>query len=190
MIAPQSPSNLKYKRKMEVEVNGDSYHFTVSDIHFEIDFELLGTNSNNVWIEFTNNAQYIAGTHETTPFFFVLCRNFHLIEDDMLVMFHVYMRYPKFRFILCTQHMSYLPSSIKEISELVHLKKWCTELYGRSYMTYCDAIMQDYVLGDADEVIDLFKLREKLYQLSTFNFDLHQCMRHMFFTVVKSGRYH
>ena len=44
IIREHSPSKLKYKRKIELEVNSENYYFNISDIHFEIDFELLGTN--------------------------------------------------------------------------------------------------------------------------------------------------
>jgi hypothetical protein len=43
MIKPYSKSGLKYKRKFEIDID-DKKYFNMSDIHFEIDFELLGTN--------------------------------------------------------------------------------------------------------------------------------------------------
>jgi hypothetical protein len=47
-----SKSNLKYSRKIELEINNEKYYFNISDIHFEIDFELLGTNETTIWFEF------------------------------------------------------------------------------------------------------------------------------------------
>jgi hypothetical protein len=71
LILPYSKSKLKYKRKIEISLNGEIYYYNISDVHFEIDFELLGTNEHGLWYEFINQVSTIVQTH---PYFsIILC---------------------------------------------------------------------------------------------------------------------
>ena len=180
LITPYSKSGLKYKRKMEIEVDKELFYFNISDTHFEIDFELLGTNRNAIWNEFMICVNDIVLTHLNTSF--VLCRNFHCIDSDLLHNFSVFMRNPKLKFILCTKHISYLPKSIKKLcSEPITLKKRFTESYGTQYIPFCNQILNLIYNNDND----FFQLREYIYQLSTYNFDIHQCLQYIYFEFCK-----
>ena len=53
MIKNISPSNSKYERKLDVTVNKKNYIFKISDIHYEIDMELLGCNAKVFLIMYT-----------------------------------------------------------------------------------------------------------------------------------------
>ncbi|MEE9574010.1 MAG: hypothetical protein V3W20_13225, partial [Candidatus Neomarinimicrobiota bacterium] len=45
-----SPSKLKYERKLTINLSKKKqYFFKISDIHFEIDMELLGCNAKSLW---------------------------------------------------------------------------------------------------------------------------------------------
>ena len=179
IIRKHSKSDLKYKRKIEITVDGENYYFNISDIHFEIDFELLGTNENALWSDFINHVNDIVDTQMTMGI--VLCRNFHFIDNDLLNIFYTFMRKPKLRFILCTKHISYMPKTIKKSCEIITLKKRYTETYGQQYIPFCENIL----LFIYDKESDLFKLRESIYQLSTYNFDIHQCLQYIFFQICK-----
>jgi hypothetical protein len=180
LILPYSKSGLKYKRKMEIEVDKELYYFNISDIHFEIDFELLGTNENAIWNEFIVRVNDIV--QSKMNFCIILCRNFHFIDNDLLNIFYTFMRNPKLKFILCTKHLSYLPKSIKKLcDEPITLKKRYTESYGRQYIPFCDKILK--LIYDRDN--DFFQLREYIYQLSTYNFDIHQCLQYIYFEFCK-----
>ena len=52
VIEQFSNSKLNYSRKIELEINNEKYYFNISDVHFEIDFELLGTNETTIWAEY------------------------------------------------------------------------------------------------------------------------------------------
>jgi len=180
LIRPHSKSGLKYKRKMEIEVDKELYYFNISDIHFEIDFELLGTNENALWNEFIVHVNDIVNTQMNLGI--ILCRNFHFIDRDLLNIFYTFMRNPKLKFILCTKHISYLPQSIKKIcSKPICLKKRYSESYGTQYIPFCDKILTMIYNRDTD----FFQLREYIYQLSTYNFDIHQCLQYIYFEFCK-----
>jgi hypothetical protein len=182
LIKPYSKSELKYKRKMEIEVNNEPYYFNISDIHFEIDFELLGTNGNSIWIEFYNNVNYIIDTQMDIGI--ILCRNFHFIDSELLTIFYTFMVKPKIKFIICTKNISYLPKEIKEICNILHLKKLCTEDYDLQYKKFCNNIIE-YIKNNED---DLFQLREYIYQLLTYNFDIHKCLQYIYFELIKTKK--
>jgi hypothetical protein len=182
IIKPFSKSDLKYKRKMEIELNNEPYYFNISDIHFEIDFELLGTNSNSIWIEFFNNVKYIVDTQMNIGI--VLCRNFHYINSELLNIFYTFMVRPNIKFILCSRYISYLPTEIKEICDIICLKKIYMENYYLEYKKFCNNII-NYIINNET---DLFQLREYIYQLSTYNFDIHKCLQYIHFELIKTGK--
>jgi hypothetical protein len=181
MIRPYSKSNLKYKRKMEIELNNNLYYFNISDVHFEIDFELLGTNGNSIWNEFYNNVKYIVDTQ--MPFGIILCRNFHFIDSELLIIFYTFMIRSNIRFIICTRYISYIPVEIKEICKIINLNKRYMENYDLEYKQFCNNIINHIKNNDND----LFQLREYLYQLSTYNFDIHKCLQYIHFELLKTG---
>ena len=44
-----SPSNLKYESKVTISYNKDILFYRISDIHIEIDIELLGCQAKSLW---------------------------------------------------------------------------------------------------------------------------------------------
>ena len=183
LLLPYSKSGLKYKRKIEITLNGEIYYYNISDIHLEIDFELLGTNENGLWIEFYGIATSIVQTQPHLEFSVILCRNFHYIDQDLLSIFYTFMRNPKIKFIFCTRYVSFLPKSLKEICKIIPLKKVGNEVYGNQYKPHCDKIVEFIKQGE-----DLFTLREHIYQLFTYNYDIHLCLQYIYFEMIKTKR--
>jgi len=173
-----SPSKLKYSRKIEIDVNNEKYYFNISDVHFEIDFELLGTNENIIWLEFISQVKCIIDTQQRG---FIICKNFHCIKDELLSIFHTFMRDPRLQFILLTKHVSYLPNSIKDKCTIYHLKCRGIETYSFQYIGACNKII-DYILLQNK---DIMELREMLYQLLTYNYDIHECIRYIYFELIR-----
>ena len=54
-ICKYSKSKLNYEKKICITYNKQSYYIKISDIHFEIDMELLGCNTKIIWNEMYNN---------------------------------------------------------------------------------------------------------------------------------------
>lgn len=182
LIRPFSKTELKYKRKMEIVVNQENYYFKVSDVHVEIDFELLGTNENAIWQEFIMSVRDIVRCNMNRCI--ILCRNFHLIKDELSAIFHTFMRDPAIKFILCTQHISYLPVAIKERCTIKNVKQLRTERYSQKHVLLCNRVIELMMAED----IELFELRESLYQLLIHNFDIHQCLQYIYFEMIKKGK--
>lgn len=181
LLLPYSKSGLKYKRKIEITLNNEIYYYTISDIHVEIDFELLGTNEHGLWYEFISHVTTIVQTQH--DFMVILCRNFHLIDNELLSIFYTFMRNPKIKFILGTRYLSFLPKHLKEICTIISLKKVGNEMYGNEYKAYCDKIVDFIKNGN-----DLFLLREYIYQLFTYNYDIHLCLQYIYFETLNTNR--
>lgn len=166
IIKPLSKSKLKYKRKIEIVLNENKYYFNISDIHFEVDFDLLGTNEYSLWIALYQQIQSIC--KEIMGQCIVLCLNFHCIKDELLDIFYIFLRDPSIRFILCSRSMSSLPDTIKNNCSIICLKDKSKQTLS---IKLCDPIV-DMILS---KNIDYFLLRELLYNLLTFNLNINEC---------------
>ena len=176
-----SKTNLKYSRKIELELNNTKYYFNISDIHFEIDFELLGTNQFNIWIEYIQLINSIIDTQDKG---IVICKNYHFIKDELLTIFHTFLRDPKLKFILCSKHISYFPKQLKEKCIIHNLKKIQNIIsYSLQYKCICNKIIE-CVISQSN---DLLLLRELIYSLFTYNFDIHECLMYIFFELIKQN---
>ena len=111
-----SPSGLKYERKLTIDLSKKQYFFKISDIHFEIDMELLGCNAKNLW----NTAYYqILDIVSTRPSRkgIIVCKNFHKIHTELLETFYSYMQTLTHKnmhltYILITNSLCFIPENI------------------------------------------------------------------------------
>jgi hypothetical protein len=53
-ISRYSPTHLKYEKRLTITLNKETYIIKISDIHFEIDMSLMGCNSKLLWNEMHN----------------------------------------------------------------------------------------------------------------------------------------
>ncbi len=116
-IKQYSPSGLKYERKMNINLQKKRQHtFKISDIHFEIDMELLGCHARLLWNEIYKAILDILSARQSHKGI-ILCKNFHKIHNELLDIFYSYMqslehKNIKIAFIIVTETVSFLPNSI------------------------------------------------------------------------------
>jgi D-arabinose 1-dehydrogenase-like Zn-dependent alcohol dehydrogenase len=90
-IEKYSNCNLKYNKKIKFQNEKSSYIYKVSDIHYEIDMNLLGCNSKQLWHEiFLQIIDIISAKNEKKGI--ILCKNFHLIHSELLEIFYSYIQ--------------------------------------------------------------------------------------------------
>ena len=122
MLKPFSPSQLKHDKKIKASTDKQSYTYRISDIHYEVDMSLLGCNSKIIWHEIYSQIVDII-TIKPDKIGFIVCKNFHAIHNELLEIFYSYMqkhcygydgksREIQIRFILITEHVSFLPNNI------------------------------------------------------------------------------
>lgn len=130
-----SPTRLKYERKINITNTKKEYIFKISDIHFEIDIELLGCNAKILW----NDIYYqIIDIVSSSPHkkAFIVCKNFHCIHNELLDIFYSYMQTLyhmniELKYIFITEHISFIPDNILKRCTILPLKRPTKTMYNK-----------------------------------------------------------
>ena len=128
-IKQYSPSELKYEKKMTLQNDKQTYIYRISDIHYEIDMGLLGCNSKSIWHEtFSQIVDIVSIKADKNGI--IICKNFQSIHNELLEIFYSYMQqynHPHLnihiKFILLTEHVSFLPNSIIDSCRIISVKR-------------------------------------------------------------------
>ena len=104
------------------------YTYRISDIHYEIDMATLGCNSKLVWHElFFQIVDIISVSPDKIGI--IVCKNFHLIHNELLDILYSYMRHPfqhmniHIKFILLTEHIGFIPENVLNICSIIPVKR-------------------------------------------------------------------
>lgn len=135
-ILPNSPSKLQQYKKIKFVKDKFSFMYRISDIHYEIDMASLGCNAKTIWHEIYQQCVDIIAVqpHKTGIF---LCKNFHTIHIDLLDIFYSYMQTTVYasalniKFVLLTEHISFLPTIILDNVEIIPVKRPHYDLYAK-----------------------------------------------------------
>ncbi len=179
-LRKQSPSQLHYKRKCVLDLQGETYTFTMSDVHFEIDFERANI-SQTIWTDLYTKIKEILQIKTKLT---LLCCHFHLIDPDLLSVFHTYMRDTTITYLFLTKHVSYFPSCIKEICTIVPVEVAKVSAYDIHHVSRCDPVI-DYIL---QEGYDLVNARELIYKWMIYNLDIYDCIQYVYFEIYRRTR--
>ena len=115
-IKNYSETTLKYEKKLLLTTAKNDFYYKISDIHYEIDIALLGCNSKQLWNELFEQIVDII-TAKRKPQGFIVCKNFHTIQVELLEIFYSYIQKVFYlpitiKFILLTEHYSFIPENI------------------------------------------------------------------------------
>jgi DNA polymerase III delta prime subunit len=134
-IQKYSPSNLDYDKKICIQTEKYNYQYHISDIHYEIDMSLLGCNSKLIWHDIVQQIVDIVSV-KPDKIGILVCKNFHLIHSELLEIFYSYIQEynTKFsviqlRFILISEHISFLPNNVLDACEVINVKRPEKHLY-------------------------------------------------------------
>lgn len=135
ILQKYSPSELKHEKKITVQSEKNNYTFRISDIHYEIDLSFLGCNSKNLWHDiFCQIVDIISIKQEKIGI--IVCKNFHMIHSELLEIFYSYIQ-PfttshmniKIKFIILTEHISFLPNTLLKCCAVLPIQKPSKESY-------------------------------------------------------------
>ena len=135
-IERYSPSKLKYERKMNISLSKEkNYIFKISDIHFEIDMDLLGCNARILWNEIYKSIVDIVKARQSHKGI-ILCKNFNKIHNELLDTFYSYMQTLEdntiqLSYILITESYSFIPNNISNRCIFVPMKRPSMSSYKR-----------------------------------------------------------
>ena len=129
LLKKYSPSQLKYNNKVMLYTEKQNYKYNISDIHYEIDMELLGCHSKLLWHELFLQIIDIIYT-KTDKFGFIFYKNFHHIHNELLDIFYSYIQHYSYKnsiiklyFIIITENISFLNNNIINSSIIVNIEK-------------------------------------------------------------------
>ena len=110
------------------------YMYRISDIHYEIDMATLGCNSKLLWHDlFFQIVDIVSVKPEKTGI--ILCKNFHMIHNELLEIFYSYIRHPlqhiniQLKFIIITEHIGFIPDNIVNACQIISVARPTKEQY-------------------------------------------------------------
>jgi len=127
-IKPYSDSNLKYERKIMFNFqNKREFLIKLSDIHFEIDMELLGCNAKLLWNDIYNHILNILSSRQNNAGI-IVCKNFHKIHSELLDIFYSYLQTLEHKninlhYIFITESTSFIPDNILHRCKIIPVKR-------------------------------------------------------------------
>jgi len=127
-IKPFSDSDLKYERKFTFNFqNKREFLIKLSDIHFEIDMELLGCNAKLLWNDIYNRILNILSSRQNHTGI-IVCKNFHKIHSELLDIFYSYLQTLEHKninlhYIFITESTSFIPDNILHRCKMIPVKR-------------------------------------------------------------------
>lgn len=176
-----SKSELKYSRRIAINYNGEDVFFNISDIHFEVDFDLLGVNEYNIFLELFRHIKDNIVLNKDV--FYIMCLNFQMIKPELLTIFYSFMNDKKIRFLFTTTKISFLCEKILFCSYIKKIKG--TKIHEHVGQTQLINDLFNIVLQSNS--VSLFQLRELLYKFLTFNYNIHDCITQLIFNLIQSN---
>ena len=84
MIRAFSPLDLHYEKMMPIQYNKKTYNVRISDVHFEIDMQMLGTNSRLIWQNiFAAVLDIVEAAMTKARARFIMLKNFQDVSSEM-----------------------------------------------------------------------------------------------------------
>ena len=185
IVNKYSTTKLKYEKKVCVtskDHKDDTYILKMSDIHFEIDMFLLSCNAKILWHSIFNHILDIILTKKIKQGI-ILCKNFHLIQNELLDIFYSYMQLQftsvKVHFIFITEELSFIPSNIIDSCEILHIqtpyKSNLIKCKKKEQTPNLETNVINNILKNT-KTIDYIKLRNSLYNIFIYQLNIYNCL--------------
>ena len=194
-------------KKLEININKENYYFYNSEIHYEIDFSLLGTSAKNLWYNFFNQVSDIL-LSKKEKVTIILIKNFHNIHEDLLCTFYNFLqnnnKHINIKFMLLTQQYSFIPDSIKNRCVLIKCKKPSikntenNDNYLNNFIYYNNHIedtnkliifiinfKENYLYVKKDKENMFKNLRENIYNILIKNYNIYNVITHIIFSFLE-----
>ena len=122
-----SPSNLKYEKKLHIDLAKIDFYIKISDIHYEIDVENFIYNSKSSWNDIYS-VIYNSIASSCNKKGYIVFRNFDKINYDLLELLYNYMQKELFssltiKYIIITESISFIPFKITNMCKVLYFSK-------------------------------------------------------------------
>ena len=197
LIYKYSKSKLKYEKKIIIINNKNNYIIKISDIHYEVDLQLLGCNSKSIWQEiYTNIIDCIQFNKEKNGI--ILLKNFQDISNDLLEIIYTYMQ-TNFnsnliiKYIILTTSFSFIPENIINSFNCIKI----TNNKSRNIDTNIELLnyinRNNKIIEVLENVIiqkknfDFIKLREILYDTTIYDINISEIIEKLLDSLIKKN---
>lgn len=178
MVRLHSSSNLKYEKKISIN-NKHPFFIKCSDIHYEVDMNMLGCNSKTIWNEiYVQLVDIIMANHSKKGF--IVCKNFHEVDGELLDGFYSYIQKARLEridiiFVLLTESLSFIPASILQSCVLLRVCVPETPLCAD------ESVVMHEIIGEkiiqciySTEPMRFSSLRELLYDIFVYQHNVFE----------------
>ena len=195
IVRTYSHHNLKYEKRIAIPSNGQNYMLKISDIHYEVDMELLGCNAKLLWFDIYTHIKEIIECKYPSKHGIVVLKNFHKTHNELLEIFYSYMQ-DNIKYILLTEAVSFIPVAVAARCKLLPVPRPTNAAYlactGVPFPVGCtnlaDALTTTpspvYVAKISSKISALIlagkycitEMRDLLYSILIYSIDIEACM--------------
>jgi hypothetical protein len=194
VVKHYSPSQLKHEKKLLINTSSPFY-IKISDIHYEIDMELLGCNSKLLWDDMYNHIVEIIQNKYTDKHGIIVCKNVHKINHELLEIFYSYMQ-GSVKYIFLTESISFLPDTLLSKCKILSIPRPSPELHASVGITPSPNLKAAFQHTVVDTSKPLFQkirttlttctmseLREDLYSILIFDLGVEAFVYYLLTTI-------
>tara|TARA_Y100000992_G_scaffold217784_1_gene150575 strand:- start:363 stop:1175 length:813 start_codon:yes stop_codon:yes gene_type:complete len=181
MLKKQSKSQLKYSRRIAINFRSEEILFNISDIHVEVDFDLLGVSEYNIFLElFRHVTENVVSTKKKI---YIVCINFKNIKQELLSIFYTFLNTDRIHFIFSTTNISFICDKILQETAIKKIKKTTPNIQQPNIEKYIDELA-NFIMVDKNK--SFFELRELLYKILVFNIKIHDFLYELLVVLIKN----
>ena len=201
IVSTYSKSKLKYERRVSVPLSlqQQTHTIKISDIHYEVNMELLGCNAKLIWHDLYTHIMEMIQNKFPYKTGIIVCTNFHFIHNELLEIFYSYMQ-SNIKFIVLTESVSFLPNAIFDRCKCVAIAKpsplavkecmgleniYNTTNLGMAHLPFVSAecIAGNKIIKDIENDT-ILSIREHIYHILVHNLHAELCLWYVFKTLV------
>jgi len=201
-----SPSNLNYEKNVFITTSlKNDYNIKISDIHFEVDMDLLGCNAKALWYDIYKHIIDIILTSKRKQGI-ILCKNYQNIHNELLDIMYCYMNEIHHnidvKFVLITNNINFIPRNILDVVDVFSLYRPSRRDYEKvvgekltvntynikniktlkkhkeniiTFENIADNLYNIVIVDIKTNKFDLLDLRDKLYNILLYHQDIYEC---------------
>lgn len=170
----QRECKLHKAKSLHTSYNKKNYVVLMSEVHFEIDMQQIAIGSKGLWIQLHQQIYDIVILRKDA-FSYIICKNFHLVPNDVLSLMYSYVcRQEKTRinYILLTESVCFLPDQLRVHFNIIRFPRVETvkEKYKDEIVRNIEKMIVDYLPERTKE------LRNALYDIYIYNWSANEAI--------------
>ena len=165
---------LQKAKSLHITYNKKNYVVLMSDVHFEIDMEQIAIGSKGLWIQLMQHIYDIVILRKDL-FGYIICKNFHLVPNDVLDLMYSYVcrqENTKIQYILLTESVCFLPDQLRSVFNVIRFSvvDVVSEKYKATIIKNIEKLIYNYSPARTND------LRNALYDIFIYNWSVNEAI--------------